>query len=155
MRIYLTLVAFALAAGTAGCKELTKEGISSEVEQTVRDSDFQVKEIRTLSNLAKLEEALSAYVSAEKKIPDTPELLVPKYLADIPTVEIAVRGHRDNNEVKLYPAAVLRDGKVDGSKLRDTGRWGYVFNDRQVVVFVDCTHNSSRGRPWYLERGVY
>ena len=30
-----------------------------------------------------------------------------------------------------------------------------VGDDRQVVVFIDCTHKSSRGRGWYLERGVY
>ncbi len=37
----------------------------------------------------------------------------------------------------------------------DTGKWGYVFNESQVVVFIDCTHKSGRGRPWYQERGVY
>jgi hypothetical protein len=54
-----------------------------------------------------------------------------------------------------YPPDVLRGGQVDGSRLRGTGRWGYVFNQNRVVIFVDCLKPSNKGIPWYQERGVY
>lgn len=146
-----------IAALPAGCQSASKldAAISREVEQDVREVDRRVKETRTLSSLAKLEDSIGDYHKNERRIPPTLESLIPKYLAGIPTVEIGARGHKDTAEVKAYRSDILRGGQIDGSKLRDTGRWGYVYNDRQVVVFIDCTHKSSRGRPWYQERGVY
>ena len=47
----------------------------------------------------------------------------------------------------LVSLAVLRDGQVDGSRLRGTGRWGYVFTDDRIVIFVDCLKPSLRGVP--------
>jgi hypothetical protein len=133
----------------------TRDNSIREVDERVRQLDTEAGENRTLAALAKMEESLNNYIQNEKKIPGTIEEMIPKYLAEMPTVEINVRGHHDNDKVKVYPATILRDGAVDGTKLKDTGYWGYVFNDRQVVVFVDCTHKSRRGRAWYLERGVY
>jgi hypothetical protein len=137
----------------SGCMGGTRGDASSrEVDENVRQLEISAGEGRTRSGLAKLEESIAGYVQAEKRIPQTVEELIPKYLAEMPTVEIFVRGHHDSDRTKIYPASVLRDGQIDGTKLKDTGRWGYVFNDRQVVVFVDCTHKSRRGRAWYLER---
>src|SRR5262245_20131219 len=110
------------------------DSISREVERTIRDSDQRAKESRTMSALAKLEEALTAYVGSERSVPASLDVLVPKYLAEIPTVELDVRGHRDNNRVQIYGPEILRDGQIDGSQLQDTGRWGYVRSPRQVVV---------------------
>jgi hypothetical protein len=145
-----------LAAVLAGCGTAAREDqISQEVEKSVQDAEARARESRTMSALAKLEEALAAFIAAEKRIPDSIESLIPKYLAEVPTVEIEVRGHRDNNLVRSYPAAILMDGQIDGSQLKDTGRWGYVHNDRQVVIFIDCTHRSRHGHPWYMQHGVY
>lgn len=138
----------------AGCG-LGRDEISRKVDSDVRESDVMIRESRTLSSLAKLEEALAAYIKHEGKIPAKLDQLIPQYLGEIPTVEIGVKGHSDNALVKIYPADVLRDGQITGTRILDTGKWGYVFNDRQVVVFVDCTHNTSRGKPWFQERGVY
>jgi len=150
------LLALILAASTiAGCATSSREDSIRDVDENVNQLEIQAGESRTLSGLAKLEESLTRYIETEKKIPETLDEMVPKYLADMPTVEIHVRGHHDTDKTKVYPSYVLRDGQIDGTKLKDTGRWGYVFNDRQVVVFIDCTHKSSRGRAWYLERGVY
>jgi hypothetical protein len=154
MKAFLPVLIGALALGAAACRGMLREDISPEVEQTFQEADTRARESRTLSGLAKLEEGLSDYVKAEKKIPKRLEDLIPKYLAEMPTVELPVRGHQDTARVEVYPPEVLRDGRVDGSRLKDTGRWGYVFNDRQVVVFVDCTHKSGRGPAWYQERGV-
>jgi hypothetical protein len=143
-----------LLAGLSACG-MTKDEPTNEVDQNASSVDFKAKETRTLSNLAKLEASVAAYIEAEKKIPPDLDSLIPRYLADIPTVELGLSKHRDNNDVKVYPAAVLRDGAIDGSQLKDSGRWGYVHNDRQVVIFVDCTHRTSGGSPWYQARGVF
>lgn len=135
------------AAVLAGCA-LTRDERSS--------SDVQIRESRTLSALFQLEQAVAAYYKAKGKIPPTLDALIPQYLASMPAVEIsAPGGHRDTSRVEIYPSKALRGGQVDGSQIKDTGRWGYVFNDRQVVVFIDCTHLSSRGKPWYRERGAF
>lgn len=150
------LLLLCLAAALPGCGMLKDDPTSShEIDQNVNDVEFQAKESRTRSALAKIEASLRAYVDEEKKIPDNIEELVPKYLADIPTVELGISGFFDTNKVKIYPRTILRDGVIDGAKLKDTGRWGYVHNDERVVVFVDCTRKSSRGIPWFQERGVY
>lgn len=151
-----TPVLVLMAVLCAGCKGMGgRDEISRQVDADVRDSDGMIRESRTLSGLAKIEESLDAYVKHENRIPTKLEQLIPKYLAEIPTVELGLPNHNDTNVVKVYPTDVLRDGQVTGARISDTGKWGYVFNDRQVVVFVDCTHKSSRGRPWFQERGVY
>ena len=125
----------------------------NEVEREVRASERQAKEIHTLSYLAKLEEGVNAYYQSENKIPEKLQRLIPHYIAAIPSVETGA--HRENGTITIYPRDVLRDGQIDGSKLKDTGGWGYVFSERQVVIFIDCTHKSSSGQPWYRARGVY
>lgn len=146
----------AAAAAFCGCRAVMgRDEISVQVDNEVRDSERQVRESRTLSSLAKIEASLSDYIKIEKRIPARLEWLIPKYIAEIPSVEIGIKGHSETSEVKVYPPDILRDGRISGARLMDTGKWGYVFNDRQVVIFVDCTHKSARGRPWYQERGVY
>ena len=145
-----------VAAVLAGCGTAAREDqISQEVEKSIQDADTRARESRTLSSLAKLEEAIAAAIAAEKRIPESIEDLVPKYLADVPTLELDVRGHRDNNLIRKYPASILMDGQIDGSQLKDTGRWGYVHNEHQVVIFIDCTHQSRHGHPWYMQHGVF
>jgi hypothetical protein len=149
-------LAVMLAAAIGGCAiPSSREDSIHEVDENVNALEIQAAESRTMSGLAKLEESLTRYLETEKKIPERLENMIPKYLAEMPRVEIHVRGHHETDGTKNYPSTVLRDGQIDGTKLKDTGRWGYVYNDRQVVVFIDCTHKSSRGRGWYLERGVY
>ena len=137
----------------AGCQSLFKDDIiSRDAEETFSKTDRRIKEDRTFSGLTRLKESVAAYDKAENKIPARLEDLIPKYLAEMPAIELSISAHKDTTEAFVYPRAVLRDGRVDGSRISDTGRWGYVFNDQQAVVFVDCTHKSSRGKPWYLER---
>ena len=150
-RFWIVVAAAALTACSGSSRD---KGIAREVERSILEADWRAKETRTISALARLEEALDAYIKTERAIPETLELLVPKYLGEIPTVELEIRGHRDVAQVELYDRRILRDGQIDGSQLRDTGRWGYVYNDRQVVVFVDCTHQSRRKTPWYQHHGL-
>jgi hypothetical protein len=155
MRNFLAILALSVLT-VSGCRAVTgRDDVAREVESDVRNFEGQVRESRTLSNLAKIEASLADYIKLEKRIPEKLEWLIPKYLAEIPSVDLGLKGHEETSLVKVYPADVLRDGQISGTRILDTGKWGYVFNDRQVVVFVDCTHKSSRGRPWYQERGVY
>jgi hypothetical protein len=140
-----------LAAALGGCGLWPKEDAAS-VSAGARQVDFQANESRTLSSLANIEESLKDYVQSEKKAPDSLEDLIPKYLAEMPTVELGLPNHKDTSQVEDYPASVLGRRHIDGSQLKDTGRWGYAHDDHRAVVFVDCTHKSSRGKSWYLER---
>jgi hypothetical protein len=155
MRSFWPVAVVAALTGCGGGGASRDASISREVEQTVREADSRAAESRTLSALARIEDSVAAYVKSENSIPGKLDDLVPRYLAEIPAVELGVRGHRDTAKVQIYPGAALRDGQIDGSQLKDTGRWGYVHNERQVVVFIDCTHQSPRRQPWYQTRGVH
>ncbi|MBI5239282.1 MAG: hypothetical protein HY926_02320 [Elusimicrobia bacterium] len=145
----------AVLLALAGCKGFGfKDDSAIELERNFQDSDRKVRENRTFSALAEMETALAGYIKHEKRIPEKLEQLVPKYMAEIPSVDIGTGGHHESNAVKYYASDILRDSQIDGTRIKDTGKWGYVFNERQVVVFVDCTHPSSRGKPWYQEKAV-
>ena len=155
MRGLCLLFAVVLPAAMTGCRGLgARDESAQELERDFRDSERQIKETRTLSNLAKIEASIADYIKYEKRIPEKIDQLIPKYLAMIPTVEIEVSKHHESAAVKYYYSETLRDGQIDGTRLKDTGKWGYVHNERQVVVFVDCTHPSGRGKSWYQERGA-
>lgn len=150
----LILTAFA-AFLTAGCGGMfAKDEAADEFAKETSANEARVKEDRVRSSLAQLETRLADYTKTEKKIPAKLERLVPKYLAEVPSLDLPVCG-RESNKVEVYPPEVLRDGQVDGSRIRGTGRWGYVFTDDRIVIFVDCLKPSLRGVPWYQERGVY
>ncbi|UPT73154.1 MAG: hypothetical protein M0D55_14830 [Elusimicrobiota bacterium] len=140
----------------AGCAGVFggKDEATADFEKETSANEARVKEDRVRSSLAQLEARMADYTKAEKKIPEKLEKLVPKYLAEIPALDLPVCG-RESSRVETYRADILRDGQVDGSRIRGTGRWGYVFNDHQIVIFVDCLKPSLRGVPWYQERGVY
>jgi hypothetical protein len=143
------------AAGLSGCASLFgKDEASAEFDKETSADDARVREDKTRTALSALESAVADYVKTEQKVPEKLDLLIPKYLAEIPSLDVpACRG--ESNQVQNYPPAILRDGQVDGAMLKGTGRWGYVFNDARVVVFVDCLKPSSSGVPWYQMRGVY
>jgi hypothetical protein len=126
----------------------------NDVEAALESSERSARESRTISNLAALEKSLGDFVRHEGRIPENLDLLVPKYAAEIPPVDTGVGGHRASSNVTYYRSDVIRDRVVDGSRLKDTGGWGYAYNDRQVILFVDCTHSNSRKRPWYREAGI-
>ena len=143
----------ALVLALAGCRGMgLKDEAAGDLERNSVDSDRNVGETRTLAGLAALETALASYVKGEQRIPERLEELVPKYLAEVPDVDVEIAGHQETSAVKYYDSDLIRNGQIDGTKLKDTGKWGYAHNDRQVVIFVDCTHSSSRGKPWYQER---
>ena len=143
-----------LLAGCAGSTFSGKDEATADFEKETRAADVRIKEDNVRSNLSRIESSLADYFKVEKKIPKKLESLVPKYMAEIPGLDLPPCG-RETSAVEIYPADILRGGQVDGTRLRGTGRWGYVFNERQVVVFVDCLKPSSKGIPWYQERGVY
>jgi hypothetical protein len=149
----MKLFILVLAAALSGCTSLFggRDDIGGrDLEQNTSDIDSRIQETRTLAGLKKLEDAVGDYYKTENKIPQKLTALIPKYLAEVPSVELGIGGHRDSNLVMYYPN-IIRDGVVDGSQLKDSGRWGYTYNDQQVIVFVDCTHTTSQGKPWFHE----
>ncbi len=145
----------ALAATLAGCSFLSsRDSAKDELDAEIERSDRSERESRTITALSLIERSVDDYYHHEGKIPEKLDKLVPKYLAEIPQADTGVRGHASSSAVRYYPATVIRDGVVDGARLKDSGAWGYVFNNRRVIVFVDCTHPNSRQRPWYREAGA-
>ena len=149
------IVTAAAALLTAGCAGLfAKDEAAADFDKETSANEAKVKEDRVRSSLAQIETRLSDYTKTEKKVPAKLELLVPKYIAEIPSLDLPVCG-RESSKVEVYSPEILRDGQVDGSRLRGTGHWGYVFTEDRIVIFVDCLKPSLRGVPWYQERGVY
>ncbi len=155
MRHAFALIAAALL--TAGCAGIMggQDSPANDFEREVRANEMRIKEDRTRSNLAQIESSLSDYIKAGNPIPKSLNKLVPKYLAEVPPLDLPVCGGAESDTVMVYPSDVLRDGQVNGTRLRGTGRWGYVFTDDRVVIFVDCLKPALNGLPWYQVRGVY
>lgn len=149
----LTAVAALLTAGCAGMFG-GKDEAAMDFDKETSANELQVKEEKVRSSLAQLEARLADYTKTEKKIPATLQKLVPKYLGEIPSLDLPVCG-RETSQVEVYSPVVLRDGQIDGSRIKGTGRWGYVYTNDRIVIFVDCLKPSLRGVPWYQERGVY
>lgn len=146
--------AAALAWTVSGCALFGRDEAAAEFERETSADEARVREDKARTGLGRLEASIADYYKAEKKIPEKLDLLVPKYLAEIPPLDLPACGE-ETDKVQTYSPEALRGGQVDGARIRGTGRWGYVFNDRQVVVFIDCLKLSSQGVPWYQVRGVY
>ena len=116
--------------------------------------DASVSEDRTRMSLGALESAVADYVKTEQHVPEKLNLLIPKYLAEIPSLDVPACGG-ESNRVESYPSSTLRDGQVDGTSIRGSGHRGYVYNESRVVIFVDCLKPSPKGVPWYQVRGAY
>ena len=60
--------------------------------------------------------------------------------------------HATTKDVQQYPGDVCaQQGALDTTRLRDTGKWGYVGDDKSPCpgrVFIDCTHTDSKGVLW-------
>lgn len=151
-KLMWTVFSVVLMSGCGGM--FAKDEAAEDFAKETSANEARVKEDRVRSSLAQLEARLADYIKTEKKIPVKLEKLVPKYLAEVPSLDLPVCG-RESSKVETYSPEILRDGQVDGSRLRGTGRWGYVFTDDRIVIFVDCLKPSLRGVPWYQERGVY
>jgi len=150
-------VSLILILALSGCASMFGGGrdeAARDFESETSAADRRMKEDKVRGALAKIEASLADYVKVEKKIPAKLTSLVPKYLAEVPSLDLPVCG-RETDKIRYYGPEVLRGGQVDGSRLDGTGRWGYVHNDRQVVIFVDCLKTSTHGIPWYQERGAY
>lgn len=143
----------ALAFGLTACAKGTRDDPGKIFDMEVGDMERKAQESKTLSALAIIEAALKDYVSMEKRIPERLDQLMPKYLPTIPTISLGVPEHRESSSVTYYPSGAIEKGQVKASLLKDSGAWGYVFNESQVIIFVDCTHSSIQGRPWYQAKG--
>ena len=98
---------------TAGCAGMLggKDETSADFDRETSATELHIKEDRVRSSLAKIESSLSDYTKTEKTIPAKLDKLVPKFLAGIPSLDLPVCGH-ETDKVEIYPASILRDGRV-------------------------------------------
>lgn len=145
-----------LAAAICGCTTFnSRDPVSRRVSNEVALSDRRALESLSLSNLAAMERGLNDYIQAKGRIPARLTELIPDYIAEIPDLNLGVPEHASTKRVSVYPASVILDGQINGTMIDDTGGWGYAFNDKQVILFIDCTHKRIDGSLWYKARGVF
>jgi len=150
------VIGIVLAAASAGCSmHYFDAGLNRDSSQQVMESDRRTLESHTLSSLAAIERSLNDFAQRHHRIPKTLNELVPDFLAEIPAVELGLKGYKNTSEVSYYDASVIIDGEINGAAIDDKGGWGYAHNDRQVIVFVDSTRKRMDGTLWYRARGVY
>jgi uncharacterized RDD family membrane protein YckC/type II secretory pathway pseudopilin PulG len=104
----------------------------------------------TRGRLTAMRAAVSAYNRDNPgQFPANLAALAPKYT---PVVEaLQIKDHPESNETTAYGASVCAGAAVDPSKIKDTGKWGYVTDPAAAcrgVLFVDCTHTDSRQKQW-------
>ncbi len=106
------------------------------------------REGSAIGNLGTLKSAASIYYGDSQGIwPGNLEKdLVPKYLKSIPTLHLEKYGHPPSNQVEYYPF-LNASGKLDVSKLKDTGHW--LYDSKTGAVLIDCTHKDTLGNPVY------
>ena len=103
-----------------------------------------------LGNLGSLRAGSSIfYGDTEGTYPQQLADLVPKHVPQIPVLKL--KDHAATAEVAAYDASVCSGRDVDPTKIKDTGKWGYVSDPKAPcwgTVFVDCTHTDSKQKPW-------
>ncbi len=122
------LLAFAaiglLAAAVSGCANLTgKDEASVEFDKETSADDARVMETQTRTGLSALEAAVSDYVKTEQKVPDHLELLIPKYLAQIPSLNVPACGGESNMhpELSALDPARRAGGRLGACAARGVG----------------------------------
>lgn len=102
-------------------------------------------------NLGALRSAASIhYGDTEGNYPDVLADLAPKYLKEIPSIEVG--GHPATNSVTLVDRIEGSDELSMVPHLKDTGGWAYVSDKSGAMwgsIVVDCTHTDTKGRLWY------
>lgn len=105
-------------------------------------------ETETLVTISEVSFALSAYRKEEGIYPKRLKDLAPKYIPEIPAIEIA--GHAATTETTDIDSA---DYDADLSKaVKDTGKWIYFSNKKSKYygrVLVDCSHKNAQGTEFY------
>lgn len=146
-------LALLLAASLAGCA-FGGSSRGRAPKHRLTEAERLAAESQALSSLAALEAAVAGFAKTKGAPPRRLEDVVPLYLPEMPVLDLGLEAHPLTRESSLFPAEILQDGAPDPARLRDSGRWGYIAG-AAPLVFIDCTHQSSRLRPWHLERGVF
>ena len=107
------------------------------------------KEGAAKGSLGAIRSALSIYYGDKEGVyPASLDALPPKYLGSIPTLQLP--DHQPSSAWRAI-GGVGSMADIQG-KLEDSGQWLYVSEPSSPMfgtVLIDCTHNDSRGRPWY------
>lgn len=124
--------------------------------------DARSKEAAAKGGLGSLRSGLAIYYGdQEGAYPSDLNALVPKYLPQIPLLRLPNRPGA--SDVEYYDDDVCAGAKgeeLDASKLRDSGKWGYVRPRPGAkpgapakgcvgMVFIDSTQTDSKQKIWY------
>ncbi len=158
-----SFIFFAALAASLACAPSTKlfsDSSSRKMDAEASKAQVQAEESQTLSFLGNIDSAIAAYYHDTSSIPPDIKSLVPKYLFEIPIVELGLPDYRNTRMVTVYPPSILKDGRVNGKKIKNTGGWGYVVNGNQVIAFVDSTAvlryplDAHAPKYWYQQSGA-
>jgi uncharacterized RDD family membrane protein YckC len=148
----LGVLSILLVIGSIGAMAFTGAGAFGKFKTLKLKSG----EGATKGNLGSLRSAISIYYGdMEGQYPATLDALVgPKWIAAIPQTKLA--DHAETAAWTPYGAEVCTGkteygSEIDATKLKDTGGWGYVADPQAKcwgTIFVDCTHQDTKGRRW-------
>ena len=157
---FIFFAALATALACAPSTKLFSDSSSRAMDAEASKVRVQADESQTLSFLGNIDSAIAAYYHDTGSIPPDIKSLVPKYLFEIPIVELGLTDYRNTRMVTVYPPSILKDGRVNGEKIKNTGGWGYVVNGNQVIAFVDSTAalryplDTHAPKYWYQQSGA-
>jgi len=110
----------------------------------------EAAEETTRGALTSMRAAVAAYSRDNPgQFPADLAVLVPKYTPVVDALKL--KDHQETNAIAVYDASVCAGTGVDPSKLKDTGKWGYVTDPAAAcrgALFVDCTHTDTRQKQW-------
>ena len=129
-------------------KEVLLEIAEHRRHEEVRKS-IPASEQEALSNVVSMRNKLSIfYGDHEGKYPERLENLVPKYLSEIPSIQVA--GHGKTTHITLSNA-VLNSTEDIAKFITDSGDWIYFSNPDSHYggVMINCSHRGITGKPLY------
>jgi hypothetical protein len=135
---------FVSSAGALALLTAVKAPQQKQIAEQLRS------EGEAVANLNALRVVVARYKDQKGAPPPSLEAL--KELQDftvLPTLDLPE--HTAGNESVPYQNVSVY-GKIDGPKIRDTGKWGYLADPKDSAfgtVFIDCTHTDSQGAYWY------
>lgn len=136
-------------------KMMQQPGETESIYERMENLKRSFAEAKTKGDLATLRSAISVYYGdAEGRYPSSLDELVPKYIIAIPAPNLT--NHHSVLGVEYYGSEICirisdYSGKIDGTGLKDTGKWGYISDEKSPcwgTIFVDCIHIDSKGSAW-------
>jgi len=146
----------------SACGSKSDTGETSEISKQTETNKKLISRAITVGKLGAMRHIISKiyFDNDMSNAQSLEEILNSPHASTIPQLEL--ENHPATTELNIYNEDPCEEGSgivdlrkfLDGSKLADSGKWGYVADQNSVCfgyLFIDCTHLNSRGRPWYKD----